>query len=447
MTRKELDVLKNVDHPETVKIAKELIDIYDNLDITKIPTYKSSRLPMNIPVITGYYPVTYLTIPYAFLMQEEQSKKLQIKPVDYNIYGVKQKWVKLELSLNQTVDGKKKIIYDSNEYNKIEKIKKEYFKNGINYSNIIPDSHISITDSIVDNVKYINPSNKTKSELKKETYDEKTQELIREKIDIIESIDVMYEYIDSTQNNEFKAYVDEIAKKDQIKGYIISDKDYSTLIEEFKRQLKNTSGEADTKVYLRVRDDEDQIADPEKIKIKQGRVNFDQDANELVTILFRGLGNVDKENQREYYKNVRRLGRKIIQEEEEIDQYVGIGEHMKGLPTEEIIDIHNRYQIDKLSSYVTNLYQAANLLNYIDDKNQMYDTSQGKYLIQFVGKIKPDIKKIESLVSKINSPEMRKQSPLDQIHELFKIFKNVCYTIIENSKEGSRLIKLSLIHI
>jgi len=427
--------------PYYSNLAKNLLEYMGNIDFSKVPTYKSTRPRKSINLYTGFVFNEYLEIPFTYLIHTEKTKLSQILPVEYNKYGVSQKWKKIVIHTNDS----KKHEFDMSRYNKLYSQYLNFYKNSLNTDIVTPDDFVLHTDtSKVTKVEYYNTSGETKDSLKKSKYSESEQSDIRNKIEIQNMIKSMFEYIEETQNVEFKKYISDNVESDPVKGYVYKPK-YDDLVDEFKTAMSSTNANTSS-ITIRIRDDEDLVENPVKIKEHTGKPSFDHEANELITILLRSVGNSDPMIVAEKYKKLKQLGRKITQEKEELDQYVGISYFMKGLDDKEIIDIHNRYQTHKIISYITNIYQMANLLNYAESTSDLYNTDQGRTLIRYYGKLKPNIAKIDAAMHDISEDHIGletnyiNKNTSRQVQIVFSAFQKICYVMIESGAEGGQLI-------
>jgi hypothetical protein len=397
----------------------------------------STTIPRrNIPLLSGHEFTKVHLIPATFLLIDEPDSVEEIKPVDYNKYGVKQKWTKIILTTNK--DTKE---YQLSEYNKINSLYNTYFTNSYNAENVLPENYILANNPSVESVDYKNIEDELKSKKKKETYTEEQQEKIRTLIGIQKSVADMYEYQYTTQNIEFGKLLTETVKNDNIKGYVISD--YKTLLDKFTSELSLDNARATTSSIIIGKTSESEIPPPNKREKSTGIIYFKEQGNSLILAMVKSLGIQENSVIEHYYEKIQILGRRTIQEAEEMEQYSGISEHLKGLSQQEINELHSGFQIDKIKMYIRIIYQSLSMIhnaNESDDTTGMYNTSQGKFLIRYVGKIDIPYSIIKVIGPKIKNAEKQKNKN-DELQGLFNTFYETCMSVIKISNIGADLIK------
>jgi len=398
----------------------------------------STSIPRrNIPTLLGYTFSEYHLIPTTFLLLDEPNSLEEIKPVEYNKYGIKQKWNKILLTTNDN----KIHEYDVSDYNKIKNTYNTYFTSSYNADNVLPENYILENNPSVEFIDYKNSEDELKSKKKKEIYTEEQQEKIREFIHIQKTVAAMYDYQITTQNSEFGKLLTEYVVLDKVKGYIISD--YKKLLEKFTHEIALDNARVDNKSIIIGTTPESDLLPPVKREKSTGVIYFKEQGNALILTLTKALGIQDSTIIESYYKRIQILGRRTIQEAEEIEQYSGISEYMKGLTPQEINEQHSGFQIDKIKMYIRIIYQSLSMIyNATESENTvgMYNTSQGKFLIRYVGKITIPYTIIKVIGPKIKKAEKQKNKN-DELTNLFTIFYETCMSVIKISNVGADLIK------
>ena len=390
----------------------------------------------NIPILVGHeFTETHL-IPATFLLIDEPDSAEEIKPIEYNAYGVKQKWDKIILKTNN-----KTYEYQVSEYNKVKSTYNTYFTNSYNPENVLPENYILENNPAVEEVDYKNLEDEMKSKKKKETYTDEQQEKIRELIKIQKSVADMYEYQYTTQNVEFGKLLETNVSFDKIKGYVVSN--YNKLLESFTNELSLDNARVETGSIIIGKTKEIEISPPEKREKSTGVIYFKEQGNALILAMTKALGIQEREVIENYYNRIQILGRRTIQEAEEVEQYSGISEYLKGLTPQEINELHSGFQIDKIKMYIRIIYQSLSMIynaTESDDTTGMYNTSQGKFLIRYVGKIQIPNSIIKVIGPKIKAAEKQKNKN-DELTSLFTAFYETCISVIRISNVGADLIK------
>lgn len=425
-------------------LAEKAIEEFKTGELSDRPSL--DRLSINR--IAGNKINEYMLIPYIYLVNLSNYQPT-ILPKDYTKHGVAQKW---ETIIITTKDGKVH-EYKDKSYKEIYKKYQEYFASSYNASIILPHGYIPLNDLNIKTVDYKNSDGELKSDVSKSTYSKSEQESIKKLIDRNLSISSFYTYIYETQDKEFEQYIDERIKPDNKKGYIskngsdISAKVFEEIVNTLKENLKSDSS---SNKIIKNKISETVAPKPLKRELSSGIPSFKTIANDLVYRLFNATDDkVNTTSMNEFYEKLQILGRRTIQEQEEIDQYVKISDHMKGLKSEEISDIHTGYQVDKLKSYIRILYQSANMLYNVSEEsgvNYIYETRQGKNLVRYLNKLVPPIDKIKIIAKKISIDTVKntRMSKTQQVIHLFDIFYQICMLYISTSQLGAQFIKESL---
>jgi hypothetical protein len=377
------------------------------------------------------------TEPAVYLLEDYSAQVQVISPVDYNEYGIPQKWEKIIIYYKNS-DGAKElnITFDNDNYKQITDLYNLFYKNLYNAENILPDNFILANDPRVTSIDYINISGDKKSELKKKTYTEAEQVQIRTKIEEQKIIASMYEYASNTQNKSFMKTLKDSVSYEKSKGHVTSN--YKKLLDEFTYQLsldRMQKGDLPTKNKKA----ESTIELPIHRDISNTAVQFRNVALTFVDILIKNCEINNKLIADEYYKGILSLGRKTIQEKEELDGYWGLSDKLKELTQEEIITVHTQYQIDRIKNYIRSIYTAGNNLFYYDEnENVLYNTVQGRMVMKYAGKFTIPITEIQKIVNKKISKKISRDAELEIV---FNRFIELCTLFLRISKTASLMIK------
>jgi hypothetical protein len=427
-----------IDDYKTV-IPKSQQEFIDFINDEKFKTKQASivRPPRIVSVaLSGITLVKkYLNNPIITLVSDYSAKVQKIKPVEYNKYGVKQKWEKIIIHYRNDNNDTATMTFNNENYAKVNKMYEVYFSNSQNADNILPDNFIVKNDSRIIKIDYENKESELKSALANEEYPAAKQNEIRTLIEKQAIIGSMYEYANNTQNRKFMKILKDTIKTDPIKGYIISD--YESLFKDFIHELSLDNIKVATK-GTRNNEPEETNGVPVKSTITSTIAHFKESSLQFINKLFKILNMTDKYIMNEYYTSLQVLGRKTIQEAQELDGYTNVSDYIKSLTREEIITIHTNYQIDRIKSYIKTIYQACNFLFYAKIENvENYNTTQGQMLIKYIGKIPMPINKIRKICKVPKGiPDIDKK-----LNVIYNKFIDLCTAVMTINVTAAQMIK------
>lgn len=432
---------KNIITAKLLKMFRDFNELVRNPSLIIEPN--SIIQSTYIGLTPRYYNQLPASVSLFKLIDDKKSQKNEIiLPIDYNQYGVPQKFNTIELVF---YSGKSK-RYNLWKYKKLEKeyidIENSGFDPKVILGNFVPKKHFSVKK-----VEYYNQENISKTTLQNKEYSVETQQNIRKKIKHQEIFYLAKYILYDQQNNKLNKYFRD--KKnitfDEVTGF--KARNYDEFVNYYFESLginpnKKRKGKQLKTNKLNENLNEKKNEETISVKLLETVPVFDNLANQLVTIITKGIEIKNKNEINKYYKYAKKLGRLSLQEEEEIEKYPNIPQSLKSQSKEEIITKYTIRQTEQIYRYIKNIILKLNILANGKTRKDLEYISGNKFVLEFLGKVKvnkKEIKEISNYAKKIWSIPYKEIGYKEKVFSMYEIFLQLLRKIISTSGKWGTL--------